>query len=100
LKDKSEIGVVFNIEGMAGLCVAVGKAEYAARLMGWADATRQRISNIRSFFEQADVDKIIAACTVKLGEDAFSDAYDECQNMSLDEAAAYALGENPKASPV
>jgi predicted ATPase/DNA-binding SARP family transcriptional activator len=100
LNDKIEIGVVFNVEGMAGLYVAVGKAEYAARLIGWADATRQKISDLRSFFEQADVDKIIAACTIKLGEGAFLDAYDECQNMTLDEAVAYALGENPKASPI
>ena len=45
------------------------------------------------FFEQADVDKIIAACIAELGEVAFSDAYDEGQKMSLEEAVAYALQE-------
>jgi hypothetical protein len=36
---------------------------------------------------------MIAACLVKLGEVAFSDAYDEGQKMSLDEAVALALRE-------
>jgi len=37
------------------------------------------------------VDKIIAACLTKIGEVAFSDAYDEGQKMTLDEAVTYAL---------
>jgi hypothetical protein len=39
------------------------------------------------------MDKIIAACVAKMGEVAFSDAYDEGQKMTLDEAVAYALQE-------
>jgi len=39
------------------------------------------------------VDKIIAACLAKTGEAAFSDAYDEGQKMTLNEAVAYALEE-------
>ncbi len=93
-KDKNEIGVVFNLEGIAGLYVAMGKTEIAAQLIGWADATRGKINDSRPLFEQADVDKIIAACLEKMGEVAFSDAYDQGQNMTLDEAVAYALPEN------
>jgi tetratricopeptide (TPR) repeat protein len=92
--DKNEIGVAFTLEGMAGLFVAVGKLEIAAQLIGWSDALRERIGDHRPPLEQADVDKIIAACIIKLGEVAFSDAYDEGQKMSLDEAVAYALKEN------
>ena len=92
--DKNEIGVAFNLEGMAGLFVAVGKLEIAAQLVGWSDALRKRIGDPRQALEQADVDKIIAACLAKIGEAAFSDAYDEGQKMTLDEAVAYALGEN------
>jgi hypothetical protein len=44
--------------------------------------------------EQADVDKVIAACIAKMGEVAFSDAYDEGQKMSLDEAVTCALEES------
>lgn len=92
--EKIEQGVVFALEGMASLFVVVGKPENAARLIGWSDAMREKINDRRPLFEQADVDKIIAACLAKMGEVAFSDAYDEGQNMSLDEAVAYTLGES------
>ena len=92
--DKNEIGVAFNLEGMAGLFLVVGKFEIAAQLIGWADALRERIGDPRPPLEQADVDKISTACLIKMGEEAFSDAYDAGQKMSLDEAVAYALQEN------
>jgi tetratricopeptide (TPR) repeat protein len=92
--DKNENGVMFTLEGMGGLSVAVGKPEVAARLIGWADMVRHKISDPRPPLEQADVDKIIAACLAKLGEVAFSDAYDEGQQLTMDEAVALALSEN------
>jgi predicted ATPase/DNA-binding SARP family transcriptional activator len=93
-KDGYTIGAVFALEGMAGLYVTVGKVEQAARLIGWADRMRMKIKDPRPNFEQANVDKIVAACLAKMGEVAFSDAYDEGQKMTLDEAVAYVLGES------
>ena len=93
-KDGYTIGAVFALEGMAELFVAAGKPEYAARLIGCADVMREKVQDPRPNFEQANVDKIIVACLAKLGEAAFSDAYDEGQKMSLEEAVAYALEEN------
>ena len=93
LKDKSTSGVEFTLEGMAGLFVALHKPEPAARLIGWADATREKITDPRPLLEQADVDKIIAACLAGMGEVAFSDAYDEGKKMTMDEAVALALEE-------
>ena len=90
-KDKYTIGVVFTLEGIAEAFVAIHKPQHAARIIGWADATREKIEDTRPPLEQADVDKIIAACVAKMGEVAFSDAYDEGQKMTLDEAVAYAL---------
>ena len=46
-------------------------------MIGWADATRKELSDTRPPLEQANVDKIIAACLFKMGEAAFSNAYDE-----------------------
>ncbi|HKG53001.1 MAG TPA: hypothetical protein VKB04_01975, partial [Anaerolineales bacterium] len=66
----------------------------AARLIGWADATRKQINDTRPRLEQTAVDKIIAACITKMGEVVFSDAYDKGQKMYLDEAVAYALNES------
>jgi hypothetical protein len=89
--DANENGVVFAMEGMAGLYVPLGKPEHAAQLIGWADAMREKITDRRPLIEQKDVDKIIAACLAKIGQIAFSDAYVEGQKMTLDEAVAYAL---------
>jgi predicted ATPase/DNA-binding SARP family transcriptional activator len=90
-KDENHSGIVFALEGMASLYIAVEKPEGAARLVGLADAVRKTINDTRPNLEQADVDNIIAACLAKMGEVAFSDAYDEGQGMTLDEAVAYAL---------
>jgi predicted ATPase len=91
-RDGNTIGAVFAIEGLAGLFLAVGKPQQAARLIGWADATRERILNPRPYLEQANVDKIIAACLTRLGEDVFSDEYEKGKKMALDEAVVYAVG--------
>jgi tetratricopeptide (TPR) repeat protein len=90
-RDVSTIGTVFAIEGLAGLAVAVGKPEQAARLIGWSDGTRARILNPRPFLEQANVDQTVAACLAKLGAAAFWDAYEDGKKMTLDEAVAYSL---------
>jgi len=87
-------GVIFTLEGMAGLYVATDKPVIAARLIGWADALHEQIKDKRPIREQTDVDKIISACLIKMGEVAFSDAYDEGQAMALDEAVAHALRES------
>jgi len=93
-KDQNIAGVTFTLAGMAGSYVATDKPAIAARLIGWADATREKNGDKRPPLEQADVDQIIADCLAKLGEVAFSDAYDEGQAMTLDEAVAYALKES------
>jgi tetratricopeptide (TPR) repeat protein len=90
-KDGNTIGVVFALEGLAGLSLSVGKSEHAARLIGWADATRERILNPRPFLEQANVDQVLAACSARMGEPAFSHVYAEGKDMALDKAVAYAL---------
>jgi len=90
-KDGNTIGVVFALEGLADLSVAVGKPEHAACLIGWTDATRERIINPRPFLEQANVDRDIAAIMAKIGSSAFEVAYDSGWEMTLDEAVALAL---------
>jgi predicted ATPase/DNA-binding XRE family transcriptional regulator len=92
-KNKATMGVVFTMEGMAGQFVAIGNLKNAARLIGWADASRKEINDARPLLEQRDVDKVIAVCISKMGEVAFKCAYDEGQVMTLDEAVALALTE-------
>jgi predicted ATPase/DNA-binding XRE family transcriptional regulator len=88
---KNIIGVTFGLEGLAGFHVNQGNVQLAALLIGWADFMRTKIGDHRPPIEQADFDKSITACLAKMGEAAFSDAYDEGKMMSLEEAIAYAL---------
>jgi len=90
-RDNSEIGIAFTLEGVSGVYAAQNKPEHAARLIGWADAIRKKVSDERPALEQADVDKIIDVCLAQMGEVAFSDAYDEGQKMTLDQVVALAL---------
>lgn len=90
-KDQNAYGIVFTLEGMASLYITLGKANIAARLIGWANAAREKIEDTRPRLEQADVDKIISACVGKMGQTAFSEAYDQGQKMTLDEAVDLAL---------
>jgi predicted ATPase/DNA-binding SARP family transcriptional activator len=90
-KDGYTIGAVFALEGMASLYVETGKPQYAARLIGLADTIREKISDRRPLLEQVDVDKTIAACLIKMGEAAFSDAYDQGTRMTLAEAVALVM---------
>jgi predicted ATPase/DNA-binding SARP family transcriptional activator len=92
-KDGYIIGVVVSLECMASLYIAVGKAENAAWLISWADATREGIGDTRPSLEQADMDRNSAAVVAKIGKAAYQDAYDKGQTMTLDEAVAYALDE-------
>jgi tetratricopeptide (TPR) repeat protein len=91
-RDGSKIGIVFTLEGTASLCVRVGRVEPAALLIGWADAARTQIDDQRPLPEQADVDRDIAACAIKMGKAAFTDACYTGRKMTWEEAFALALG--------
>jgi predicted ATPase/DNA-binding XRE family transcriptional regulator len=90
-KAGNTIGVVYALEGLAGLYAATRKHTRAARLIGWADAARENITNPRPLVEQADVDRDIAGIMAKIGSSAFEVAYDSGRGMTLDEAVAFAL---------
>ena len=89
-QDRNIIGAVFALEGLAGFYTNAGCLSQAAQLLGWADSTREKISDKRPLLEQADVDKILATCRTKMGNAAFSDAYETGQKMTMEEAVSYA----------
>ncbi|HSG44376.1 MAG TPA: BTAD domain-containing putative transcriptional regulator [Anaerolineales bacterium] len=84
-------GVVFSIEGLAGVFAISNKPKVAALLIGWADATREDTDDTRPLVEQQDVDKIIEACLKEMGEASFSDEYETGKKMSMDDVIAFAL---------
>jgi tetratricopeptide (TPR) repeat protein len=90
-KDDYTSGNLFALEGLAGLDATLGKPDRAARLIGYADATRERVSETRHIIEQADVDMSIAACKARMGDSAFEETYNEGKKMVLGEAMELAL---------
>jgi len=91
--NKDKMGVVFSLEGMAGLFVFIGNPKNAARLIGWADAVRKEVTELRPRVEQNNVDKVVAACISKFGEAMFMDEYHKGRMMTMDEAIELAFNE-------
>ena len=91
LADRSENGLAYTFEGIAALSVTVGRYAIAAGLIGWADDVRRKIGDRRPDSEQAEVDRLISACVLKMGEEAFADAYEAGQVMTMDRAVSFAL---------
>jgi tetratricopeptide (TPR) repeat protein len=90
-KDGYTSGAVFALEGLAVLLIATGKPEKAAQLIGCADATREKIRDIRPLIEEADMYRNMSAILSKIGPTGFEVTYDEGRSMSFEEAVAYAL---------
>ena len=99
-KDGYTIGSIFSLEGMAHFYATIGKNDHAARLIGFADAAREKISDVRLPLEQADMDMSIAACAARMGEVAYEEAYAEGKKMNLDEAITFVLSEGSSIPPV
>ena len=93
-KDGYTIGAVFTLEGIATLLIATGKPEKAARLIGCADATREKIPDRRPVIEEADMYRNMAAILSKIGPTGFEVAYDEGRSLTLEEAVVYAVKED------
>lgn len=94
--DRNKNGLAFALEKLTSLYVVTHKPEAAARLIGWADATRQEIGDPRQRLQQDELDRDIAAMIAEIGLSAYQAAYDAGREMTLDQAVRYALGDgNP-----
>jgi len=79
------------LEVAAGVAAAAGHAERAARLAGAADALRERANTTRSPLEEATLARWLEAARRALGEPAWAAERAEGQQMSLEQATAYAV---------
>ncbi len=85
------------LEELAGVACLQGEYTRAARLWGADESIREAIgATVRALY-RADYDRGLTATREALGDAAFTAAWKEGRNMSLEEAVAYALGE-PTAS--
>jgi hypothetical protein len=73
---------------MAALFVSEGKFEQAAVLIGWADATREKIGDARPLLEKENIEVLIRSITVRIGKRAFSREYESGAVLTLGEALA------------
>jgi non-specific serine/threonine protein kinase len=87
------VGVAFSLEGLTSLAVQQGQLTRAARLLAWADATREAIRDIRPPVEQADVDRDLAIIRGQLDDATFQAERAIGRVMTMDEAIEYALNE-------
>ena len=88
--------VIDGLEASAYLAVAVGRADHAARLQGAAEALRETIGvplspSERALYEMTTLTPVRAA----QGEHGIASAWAEGRAMTLEQAVAYALDEQP-----
>jgi hypothetical protein len=90
--DENRSGLAFAPDRVASLSVLTAKPKAAAHLIGWSDANRRKFGGPRPRLEQADQDKNIAVIKAKIGGEAYETAYNAGQDLTLDEAVAFASG--------
>jgi hypothetical protein len=83
--------IIFTLEGVASLFVALGNFEHASRIFGWADATSERDGYPRPYIEQVDVDRNIQTIVQNIGSTALEFAYEVGRTIELKDAITYAL---------
>jgi hypothetical protein len=82
------------LAGLGSLARAGGKTERAARLLGAGETSVKEFFSNPNLPNRAAFDSDVATVRTQLDEDIFRVAWAEGQAMTLEEAVAYALGEN------
>ncbi|MGB9222726.1 helix-turn-helix transcriptional regulator, partial [Mycobacterium sp.] len=82
--------VADTFECLARLAADDGNHQHAVRLLGAAEAARQRIGDFRFPMYQAGYDAVVAAAREALGQSDFNAAWAEGAALSVEEAIAYA----------
>jgi len=93
LEFRDVIGYCF--EGLAAVLAFTGEADPAARLLGAAEALRESVGVDLAPTERETHETTTAAVREALGEKRFSAAWHLGRDLSLEDAIAYALAEEP-----
>ena len=101
LRRAQALGVVWStadsLEQLARLDAVEGRPERAARLFAAADAIRQSIGFRRSPSDRLDHESAVTAVRSCLDGKAYTTVWAEGRAMTLEQAVAYALEEQPSA---
>lgn len=95
LKSKPARAVAFGLEMLAGIAVAYGKPAKAVRLLGAADALRKTTGTPVEGTEMQFYTRIISQARQALDEQSYTSLWLDGYAMTLDQAVAYALEEEP-----
>jgi predicted ATPase len=87
--------IAYLLEDIGGLAAQVGQATRAVRLVSAAAALRMKIGAPLSPAEQAKLDQLMEPAQKSLDEQIQARSWSEGQAMSLEQAMAEALGEEP-----
>ncbi len=82
-----------GVQAVAGSLGVLGDPERAARLLGAAEAARERIGALVEPSDQSELDRNIAAVRGLLDETTFRAAWVEGRKMTLEQAVAQVLGD-------
>jgi DNA-binding CsgD family transcriptional regulator len=90
---RDTLGLVWSLESLAGAVSGQGQAARAARLLGAAEAARDRLGVPLQPQEQASHERTVAAARAALDEETFAALCAEGRAMARDEAIDYALAD-------
>jgi hypothetical protein len=85
--------IAWGLAGLGGVAAGQGLADRAARLLAAADAWFDQTHQLLDPPERVEHDGYIAAARAQLGDTAFAAAWADGYGMSIEQAYAYALGE-------
>jgi tetratricopeptide (TPR) repeat protein len=86
-------GMGASLAGLAGIAGAEGQPERAARLFGAVQALMDSTDITIAPADRVEVERGLPAVRAQMSEDAFAAAWAEGRAMTLEQAIAYALGE-------
>jgi tetratricopeptide (TPR) repeat protein len=84
-------GVIYSIEGLASLNLNQGQLERASQLFAWADAMREKTSDVRPPLEQETVAGDLEVIRAKLDNAEFAKFTEEGHAMTVDQAIELAF---------
>ena len=87
------IGIFYDVGGLAGGALGMGKPKRAAKLLGMSSAGLESFESFHQHTDKVVIQKIVEETKKLLDKKAFMDAWEEGRRMTVQEAFEYALGD-------
>lgn len=90
---KNTLGIAKTLIGFGDLALAEDDLARSARLFAAAEALHQSISAVIPTYERTRFDREVAHVRALLQDEAFAAEWNAGKNMTAEQAASYAMGE-------